>query len=47
LKTTQHKTNVKHENIRVSIHVIYSYILIFIAQKHLTSSTIWCLQNQD
>jgi len=44
LKTSQHETNLKHENFTVSNHINYTYISVAIAQKHFTASTISCLQ---
>jgi len=34
----------KHEKFTASTHVIYSYVFVIIAQKHLLPSTIWFLQ---
>jgi len=37
LKTSQHEIDLKHDNFTVSNHIIYSNILVAIAQKHLTA----------
>jgi len=44
LKTSQHETNLNHENFTVSTYVFYSYIFVVIAKKHLPTSPIWCSQ---
>jgi len=44
LKTSQHETNLKQENVTVSTHIIYNYIFVVTAAKHLPASTIWCPQ---
>jgi len=40
LKTAQHETNLKDENFTVSTHIIYSYIFVVIAAKHIPASII-------
>jgi len=44
LKTSQHETNLKHENVTVSAYIFYSYIFVAIAEKHLPASPISCSQ---
>ena len=39
LKISQYDMNLKHDNFTVSNHIIYSYIFVAIAQKHLTALT--------
>jgi len=34
LKTSQHETNLKHENFTVSVDIIYTCILVAIVQDH-------------
>jgi len=43
-KTSQHETNLKHENFTVSAYIFYSYIFVVIAEKHWPASPIWCSQ---
>jgi len=40
LKTSQHETNLKHENFTVSTYIFYRYIFVIIAKKHLPASPI-------
>jgi len=40
LKSSQHETNLKHENFTASIHFIHSYIFVVIAEKGLLVSPI-------
>jgi len=42
LKTSQHETNLIHENSTVSTYIFYSYIFVVIAKKLLPESPIWC-----
>jgi len=42
LKSSQHETNLKHENSTVSTYIFYSYIFVVITKKYLPVSPIWC-----